>query len=155
MDLPGARHLAQTLMAQHGLFATQPPWSFAFNRRRRALGICHFDDRRIELSSFFVVANSQAAVRDTLLHEIAHALAGPAAGHGPQWKNICIKIGAKPQRLDTQAAMPRGAWRATCQGCGHQHHRHRRPVARGEYFCRSCGAERGRLQFARFTTNGP
>ena len=149
MDLPGARHLAETLLTEHGLTTARPAWTFAFNRRRRALGICHFDDRRIELSSLFVTANDEAAVRDTLLHEIAHALAGPAAGHGPAWKKICVKIGATPERLDTQASMPRGVWRATCAGCGHEHHRHRRPPKGASYYCRSCGSERGALTFAR------
>ena len=82
MDLPAARHLAETLLAEHGLSTADPPWTFRFNRRKRALGTCHYGPRRIELSSHFVVANDPDEVRDTVLHEIAHALAGPMAGHG-------------------------------------------------------------------------
>jgi hypothetical protein len=35
-------------------------------------------------------------IRDTLLHEIAHAIAGHKAGHGAEWKAVCRRIGAKP-----------------------------------------------------------
>lgn len=36
-------------------------------------------------------------VTDTILHEIAHALAGPAARHGPAWKSIARRLGATPK----------------------------------------------------------
>ncbi len=36
-------------------------------------------------------------VRDTVLHEIAHAIAGPEAGHGPLWKATARRIGATPR----------------------------------------------------------
>lgn len=32
-------------------------------------------------------------IKGTILHEIAHMIAGRAAKHGPLWKDICIKIG--------------------------------------------------------------
>jgi len=149
MDLPAARHLAETLLAEHGLSAADPPWTFRFNRRKRALGICHYDAQRIELSSHFVAANDLDEVRDTVLHEIAHALAGPAAGHGAAWKAACVKVGARPQRLaPPQIAMPPGRWRARCPGCNALHTRHRRPSKGRDYFCRTCGPERGALRFA-------
>jgi len=150
MDLPTARHLAETLLAEHGLSAADPPWTFRFNRRKRALGTCHYGPRRIELSTHFVVANDADEVRDTVLHEIAHALAGPATGHGPAWKAACVRIGARPERLaPARVAMPAGRWRAACPGCGATHSRHRRPLKGRAYFCRTCGAERGALTFRR------
>ena len=36
-------------------------------------------------------------VRDTILHEIAHALAGAKARHGPAWKAIAKRLGATPK----------------------------------------------------------
>ena len=80
MDYSLAQQCANDLMAEHGL--TAGGWSFAFNRRKRSLGICNYTGKRIELSSAFVARNDEAAVRDTILHEIAHALAGQKAGHG-------------------------------------------------------------------------
>ena len=74
MDLDSAEQIAEHLMTRHGLMGRG--WSFAFNRRKRSLGLCHYTARRIELSSHFVEMNDETQVRDTVLHEIAHALAG-------------------------------------------------------------------------------
>lgn len=143
MERDAADALARTLMEAHGLRR----WSFGFNHGRRQLGVCRYDRQRIELSVHLVDGNSESAVRETLLHEIAHALAGPRAGHGPKWKAMCMRVGAKPQRLDHEATMPQGRWRAKCPACGEAYHRHRRPTARRTYHCRACGPQRGRLRF--------
>jgi predicted SprT family Zn-dependent metalloprotease len=143
MDQFDAARMARQRMDAHGL----TDWAFAFNRARRGMGLCRYTDRRIELSIHYVLWNPPEEVLDTILHEIAHALAGPRAGHGPAWKRQCVRIGATPQRCG-DAAMPPGRWRATCPGCGRSHHRHRRPLCDRTYFCRPCGRERGRLTFA-------
>ena len=41
-------------------------------------------------------AASDESIQDTVLHEIAHALAAPEAGHGPLWKTVARRIGAAP-----------------------------------------------------------
>jgi len=143
MDAHFAQYLAHDLLRVHNL----PDWTFRFNRRRRSLGLCFYDDHRIELSLPFVTRNDEAAVRDTILHEIAHALAGRRAGHGPAWKAICLRLGAKPQRCDEEAVMPAGRWRAICPGCGKQFHRYRRPKRNTNYACRRCGPQRGAIRF--------
>ncbi len=143
MDLWAASSLARRLMDEHGL----QRWAFRFNHRKRALGLCVHHERRIELSLPFVRANDEELVRDTVLHEIAHALAGFDAGHGPVWKEVCRRIGAKPERCCDKAAMPAGTWRAACPSCGREYHRHRRPARHCTYACRACGHERGALTF--------
>lgn len=137
-----AARMARQLMDQHRLRG----WSFAFNRAKRGMGLCRYREKRIELSIHFVLRNDEAEVRDTILHEIAHALAGPRAGHGEAWKRKCVEIGATPQRCGV-AAMPAGRWRATCPTCGREHHRHRRPLPGRRYFCRPCGSEKGAIEF--------
>jgi predicted SprT family Zn-dependent metalloprotease len=109
------------------------------------MGRCRFDHRRIQLSLHFVLLNDDEAIRDTLLHEIAHALVGPGHGHDTVWKRKCREIGAKPERLGYEAHMPDGRWQARCGGCGMVHHRHRRPKHMVGWWCRYCGPERGRL----------
>jgi predicted SprT family Zn-dependent metalloprotease len=123
-------------------------WTFGFNRRKRSLGVCLYARRRIELSVHLVSRNGVAEVRDTLLHEIAHALVGPGHGHDAVWKARCVEIGARPERLAHEVDMPRGRWQAHCRTCGVLHHRHRRPRPLRGWFCRSCGPERGRLTWA-------
>ena len=73
-----AAALARELLTTHGLTG----WSFRFNRSRVNMGVCKYGLRLIELSAFFVDRNSEQVIRDTLLHEVAHALAGRDAGHG-------------------------------------------------------------------------
>lgn len=90
-----AAQLAKQKMAEHGL----QDWKFAMNGRlKNTLGRCCYSIRTIELGKDYVAANDLPQVLDTILHEIAHALAGPNAGHGPVWKSVCLKIGAKPQQ---------------------------------------------------------
>ena len=162
MDLPSAGQLATSLMREHGLM--EAGWGFGFNRGRRTLGLCRFGRKRIELSSHFVMANGEAEVRQTVLHEIAHALVGPpGAGrrcerfggaandrpHGPAWQAACRSLGIEPSRLNRTAAVTAGRWRATCGGCGVEHSRHRRPMAGRTYVCRRCGPGVGALGFRR------
>ncbi len=145
MEFEAAARLARELMADHGL----NDWTFAWNRRKRSLGLCRYRDRRIELSAHFVQANDVAQVHETILHEIAHAIAGEKAGHGTAWKAVCRRIGCLPQRCDQGAAvMPRGRWAARCGACGKEYWRHRRPARRARYWCRQCGPERGTVTFA-------
>lgn len=143
MDFNDAAALAEGLMAEHKLRR----WVFCYNRGKRTLGMCDYTRKRIELSRYFVAHNEEAAVRDTVLHEIAHALAGEKAGHGPKWRAVCTRIGAKPERLDREAVMPKGHWEAKCPGCGAVHRRFRRPLLGRTYVCTSCGQEKGGLQF--------
>jgi predicted SprT family Zn-dependent metalloprotease len=138
-----ARHLALDLMAVHGLRG----WTFRFNRSKTNLGLCRYGPRVIELSVHFVERNSWGEVRDTLLHEIAHALVGPGHGHDAVWRRKCLEVGARPERLSLEADMPVGRWQAVCGGCGALHHKHRRPKYVRGWFCAACGPERGKLRW--------
>ena len=69
MNLHEVQNLALTLMTEHNL-----NWSFGFNQRKRAIGVCIPSKRKIELSIPFVRALDINQVTDTILHEIAHAL---------------------------------------------------------------------------------
>ncbi len=149
MHLVEAESLARRLMGEHRLLSKG--WTFRFNRRKRAMGVCVYDVKRIELSAFFVAKNDEDAVRDTLLHEIAHALCNPKEGHGPKWKRMCERLGAKPERLCSDAEMPEGRWRATCPGCGEPRSRHRRPMQGRTYHCTKCGREKGKLKWRLYT----
>jgi predicted SprT family Zn-dependent metalloprotease len=134
------RRLARDLFAAHGLAG----WTFGFNRRKRSLGVCFYHRRAIELSLPFVERNGPAEVRDTLLHEIAHALVGPGHGHDALWRRKCLEVGARPVRCG-RAAMPEGRWRARCGGCGQEFHRYRRPKRLHGWYCVRCGEARGTL----------
>jgi len=144
MNFPETQSLAHQLLADFEL----SDWHFGWNRRKRALGLCRYREKRIELSHHFVTHNDEPQIRETLLHEIAHALAGQKAGHGPIWKATCRRIGCQPVACDKgEAIMPSGRWRAQCKTCGKEYHRHKRPPKHAKYWCRKCGPEKGTVQF--------
>lgn len=122
MDLSQAHHLATTLMAAHGV-----DWDFAWDRAKKRAGQTNFTTRTITLSKHLTELCTEEQVRQTVLHEIAHVLAGPGHGHGPVWQQKAREIGASPRR-STGPDFPRAQapWQAVCSA-GHTHHRHRRP----------------------------
>ncbi|WP_459984774.1 SprT-like domain-containing protein [Nocardioides sp. AN3] len=123
MDLEDASTLARQLMDQHGLSG----WRLELDRAKRRAGICRHRDKVIGLSAPITKLHPETEVRDTILHEIAHALAGPRAGHGPTWVATARRIGCSAERCVSEdaPAVP-GAWVGICQE-GHEVDRHRRP----------------------------
>lgn len=84
--------LANKLISQH-----LHGWRFSWNKRSRTAGLCVYGNKKeIQLSSVCVNSMSREQIEDTILHEIAHAIAGYSAAHGPAWKRVCVQIGAKP-----------------------------------------------------------
>lgn len=132
MEIGAAREMARGLMDEHGLQG----WQLIFDRAKRRAGVCRPGQRTIGLSRPLTELHDVAQVRDTVLHEIAHALAGPGVGHGPAWRAIAASIGAVPERcLPTEAGTIPGDWVGTCPA-GHSIDRHRRPTRVSS--CRQC-----------------
>ena len=88
-DLNEIRILAESKIAQY----LDSEWSFAFNNHKRSHGICNYKKKEIQLSRNSALHESMDKVLDTILHEIAHAMVGPEAGHGPIWRNVALVIG--------------------------------------------------------------
>ena len=103
-------------------------WGFRWSGAKRRLGHCRPDRREIGLSRH-VITVSEAQQRDTVLHEVAHAIDVERRGstrHDLVWKGICREIGARPQRLADEAMEVPFKWRATCARCGARALLHRR-----------------------------
>lgn len=144
MDWSQAVTLARTLMDEHGL--SHVP--FEATNAKRQFGVtthrvtCRFGTvvneelLSIGLSRPLTLINDESVVRDTILHEIAHAKAGFAAGHGYMWKSVAVSVGADPQaHCGEDAKMVPGPYQATC-GCGLDHNMYRMPKNRKR--CRRC-----------------
>ena len=84
---------ARTLMDAHGL----EEWTLRFGAAQRRLGACLEQSKIIEIARWHAAHDEPGQVTDTILHEIAHALAGANAGHGPDWKAVARRIGAIPR----------------------------------------------------------
>lgn len=133
VDLDAAEAMARALMAEHGL----RDWSLVFDRAKRRAGICRYDRREIGLSAPLTALHPEADVRDTVLHEIAHALVGARHGHDAVWRATARRIGCSGERcVSRDAPELDGAWVGTCPA-GHTVSRHRRPDRPAA--CRRCG----------------
>lgn len=97
MNLLDAQCFAQQKMQEHGL----NDWKFQWSRGKRVFGFCSPRTKTIALSSILARINSEEQVKDTILHELAHALdwvRNKKSWHGYSWKRICVEVGAKPER---------------------------------------------------------
>src|SRR3954466_6720554 len=89
MDLEELEATARRELARHGLRG----WTFGLSKAKRRLGVCKYRARRIEVAEYYARHSPEESVLDTLRHEIAHAIAGPSAKHGPKWKALAIRLG--------------------------------------------------------------
>lgn len=128
--------LARQLMNEHGL----QNWRLVVDDAKKRFGLCQHRTKTISISQRHFLYSPEADIRDTILHEIAHALVGPGHGHNRVWKAKCVEIGAKPLRCGKTAVEAYNAdakWQTTC--CGRTSKRYRRP--KGRYSCRLCKRE--------------
>ena len=125
MDLFKAKELAKILMSKHDL--TSKGWRFEFDNAKRRFGCCNHRYRKISLSKALVSINDEARVKNTILHEIAHALVGGGHGHDAVWRNKAIQIGCDGKRCYTSenTVIPEAKYIAVCKSCGHTHRKHR------------------------------
>jgi predicted SprT family Zn-dependent metalloprotease len=129
VDLVDAETMAQRLITEH----LDARWTFGWDNAKTRLGACHHRNHTITLSKHFTALNNEDETRDTVLHEIAHALT-PGANHGPAWRAAAVRIGARPlARADGRSLVkPTPTWVAECPRCAATLWRYRRattPVA--------------------------
>ncbi len=123
MDLGRAFAMAEDLVREHGLAG----WRVELDAAKRRAGVCRFDTRVIGLSGPLVRLHGAEEVRDTVLHEIAHALVGPRHGHDQVWRATAQRIGCTGRRcVPAEAPRIAGPWLGIC-AAGHVLDRHRRP----------------------------
>jgi predicted SprT family Zn-dependent metalloprotease len=140
MELKKAQALTHILMHRHGLLGH---WKFRWQNKKVSLGTCSYHKKEIRLSKWYVELNNEAEVKDTILHEIAHALSyvrhgRKGIGHGKLWKDICGEIGAIPRACSKEKLnKPKNHYKYvdTCCGVTYRMHRLRKNAT---YFCPKC-----------------
>lgn len=132
-DLVRVRVWAEALINMH---LDPNAWSFGFDHAKRRAGLCNFTKKRITVSRYLATKFDDDEVHQILLHEVAHALAGPHAGHGPAWKRKASEIGYVGGRThDGEIAHEHAPWVGACPA-GHSHYRFRKPIR--EQSCGRC-----------------
>jgi predicted SprT family Zn-dependent metalloprotease len=102
-------------MNQHGL--REQLWSFQFDRSVSRLGLCSHRKKTISLGTHATLVNDELAVRNTILHEIAHALVGVNHNHDAVWKAKAREIGCTGERLGNIAIKASPKYRLKCLDC--------------------------------------
>lgn len=106
----------------------QGVWGFGFDHAKRRAGLCNYTDRRITVSRYLAEKFDDDEIHQILLHEIAHAMAGSKAAHGPRWKRTADEIGYVGGRThDGEIAHEQAPWVGQCPA-GHEHYRFRTPT---------------------------
>ncbi|WP_022882992.1 SprT-like domain-containing protein [Gryllotalpicola ginsengisoli] len=124
-DLARVRIWADALIRLH---LDPAVWSFGFDNAKKRAGLTDYSKKRITVSRYLAARWGDDDVHQILLHEVAHALAGPAAGHGPEWRRMARQIGYVGRRThDGETATELAPWVGTCPN-GHVHYRHRKPT---------------------------
>ncbi len=138
---------ARACLAQLGLEG----WAFGWDRAVKRMGCCWPMRRRISLSRYYAAAclpDKMDALRRTLLHELAHALAwehGRSTGHGAAWKHWCTELGIGGARATSRVEdftpphLQRAPRYVLCHDeTGEVFRRYRRKPARSARMLRRC-----------------
>lgn len=122
-SLSETRMTAEALLRKHGL--AEQGWHFMFDNAKKRGGQADFTFKRISMSRHLIPMWTDQQVLATLKHEVAHALAGHAAGHGPEWRAVMRSLGAMPERCHDNAVVEPHL-HAVCETHGVVAKRHRR-----------------------------
>lgn len=127
MKLSKAKTLAIELMQEWDL---TPRWSFEFDNAKRRFGCCKIGKKKITLSKHLTKRNKLEDVKDTILHEIAHALDYEDRGksdHSEHWKRWARKVGADDSRCYDGDKINGVEYKYYdyCPNCGQKSGRHR------------------------------
>ena len=135
MTIFEALRLANKMILEHSELKN---WIAVSNRRKRAFGLCSYRKKRISLSEYLVPAMTDKAIKDTIIHEIAHALT-KGHGHDKVWQSKCIELGGNGLRCGGTDKYFNGSkgkneilnaiskYSLTCPVCGHVSYINRKP----------------------------
>ena len=90
-------------------------WKIALDHALKRLGQTNYNKKLITISKHFLRGPScnEKKIKNTVLHEIAHVIAGPSNAHNQKWKNIALKIGCDAKIYGTMD-LPDAKWLMYC-----------------------------------------
>ncbi len=125
MNLESAQALAEKIMKEEVL----EDWSFCFDFAKKRFGKCDYGKKEISLSKYLTELNDEKTVQDTIIHEVAHAIAGHASGHGKFCKQCVVRMGGVPERCYSpqNVKTPKMKYSLICPNCKNEISRARKP----------------------------
>lgn len=144
-------------------------WTFSVNYRATGrLGQCQYGNKNIEVSVVLTKPEHRIKLRNTVIHEIAHAVNPMLYGrsdnhgpHGPNWRRLMIAFGERPERCSSdrdvgadlhqkRVARAKQIW--ACENCEQEYpilKRRARPInaykcgrCRGDLYVKRCASGR-------------
>jgi hypothetical protein len=140
------RKKAEKLIAKH---LDPTAWDFEFTKHKRRLGECHYRLGMVKgelthvggtiKASYHILGmpDADTHIKDTILHEIAHAKVGPRHGHDRVWRTAARQLGCTANRRGPSMQV-KGKWSGTCHKCGYVIYRHRRTPRMTRLACERC-----------------
>ncbi len=113
-----AHKLALKIIEEHC-----PEYSFKFDNAKKRAGCCNYTLKRISISKNLLQFGEEE-VRQTLLHEAAHAMVGPGHHHDHVWKRAARSIGCNGERCHS-LKLSEPMYTISCEPCGVSWKRHR------------------------------
>ncbi len=135
MDITEALHLAENLKQEHKLH----DWTMVIKRTKVSFGTCYYCPKVIALSQYLVKLNEVEQVRNTILHEIAHALVGRGHNHDHVWRRQFIAMGGDGKRCynSKNTNTPKPNFIGMCPN-GHTSNRYRLTTRAYTMACAKC-----------------
>ncbi len=119
--LESISQLADKLLTTHEL----DDWRFSFDDATKRGGLCSGSNKVISMSEQFCLKADDEEIKDTILHEIAHALVGVEQGHNEVWRKKALEIGCSGKRTHN-SSFTTPKYIMSCMLCGWQQPRQKR-----------------------------
>ena len=103
---------------------------------KRIAGRCYHSNQTLSFSKHAVLSFDDDQFKDTVLHEIAHALVGPEHGHGNVWRQKAIEIGCSGRRHCDSFAERKWVFVCPCKAVSVKRHRDSKKMR--SYRCKKC-----------------
>ena len=119
-------------------------WIFVVDNAKKRGGQCRYKQKTISMAEGFILHASTDEIKDTILHEIAHALVGSKHGHDEVWQAKAKEIGCSAERTHS-VKFSQPNYYIKCvntQSCGMRIKRQRVKVSslqRNGSYCNRCG----------------
>ncbi len=134
-------------MQENGL--TQANWTYTYDNRKGRLGCCDYRRKQICISEYAIQHYSIEEMKNTVLHEIAHALVGKSNGHNRVFKQKLIELGGNGKRTATEK-LPESAYKyvGMCPA-GHIYYANKRTYSS----CNKCSSKFNRNYLIKWEIN--
>ena len=153
-DMLDEKFTIKTLYSESTISARELGYYFEFDNCKNSFGRC-FYNKKITLSLPLCEVNLDKVdtrIRNTVLHEMAHAFSHHiygrnGQGHGVHWKDIARQIGCDAKRCfdGNSVNVPKPKYALVCDNCNKETYRYKKTTR--SYACGKCCNEHSNGKF--------